>query len=62
MKNNIKYGLQMFGCSSDFKKDPDYFFKTMSGYGYKTIEPCIVFDEEANLQTWFGTLTELPSM
>ncbi len=49
MKSNIKYGLQMFGCSADFNKDTDYFFKTMSGYGYKIIEPCIVFDEGSEL-------------
>ncbi len=45
MKNKIKYGLQMFGCSADFKKNPDYFFKTMKSYGYSIIEPCIIFDD-----------------
>lgn len=45
MKEKTKYGLQMFGCSADFKKDTDYFFKTMSEYGYLIIEPCIIFDD-----------------
>lgn len=45
MKEKTKYGLQMFGCSADFKKNPDYFFKTMGEYGYSIIEPCIIFDD-----------------
>ncbi len=50
MKNNIKYGVQMFGCSADFKKDTDYFFKTMKDFGYSIIEPCIFFDDAENFK------------
>ncbi|MDO4458825.1 MAG: hypothetical protein Q4C42_01885 [Clostridia bacterium] len=44
--SNIRYGLQMFGCSADFRKDTDFFFKTMKDYGYSIIEPCIIFGED----------------
>ncbi len=50
MKDNIKYGVQMFGCSADFKKDTDYFFKTMKDFGYSIIEPCIFFDDAENFK------------
>ncbi len=41
----MKYGVQMFGCSADFRKDTDYFFSKMSEFGYSIIEPCIIFDD-----------------
>lgn len=41
----MKFGVQIFGCLAECKKDPDAFFKTLSGAGYKQIEPCIMFDD-----------------
>ena len=46
MAGKIKYGVQMFGCSADFRKDTEYFFRTMREYGYSIIEPCIIFGED----------------
>lgn len=45
MANKIKYGVQMFGCSADFRKDTEYFFSKMQEFGYTIIEPCIMFDD-----------------
>ncbi len=39
------YGVQLFGCSKDFRKDTDKFFEEMKRIGLMQIEPCILFDE-----------------
>lgn len=41
----MEYGVQIFGCMSDCKKDPEMFFKTLADAGYNQIEPCVLFDD-----------------
>ncbi len=41
----MEFGVQIFGCLAQCKRDPDTFFKTLAGAGYKQIEPCILFDD-----------------
>lgn len=42
---HMEFGVQIFGCLAECKKDPDTFFKVLAGAGYKQIEPCIMFDD-----------------
>ncbi len=39
------YGVQLFGCSKEFRADPNKFFDDMKRIGIEQIEPCILFDE-----------------
>ncbi len=39
------YGVQLFGCSKEFRADSDKFFDNMKRIGLMQIEPCILFDE-----------------
>lgn len=41
----MKFGVQIFGCMSQCKKDPEGFFRTLAEAGYQQIEPCILFDD-----------------
>lgn len=41
----MEFGVQIFGCLAECKKNPDVFFKALSEAGYKQIEPCILFDD-----------------
>jgi sugar phosphate isomerase/epimerase len=45
----MEFGVQIFGCLADCKKDPDAFFKTLAEAGYKQIEPCILFDDPVKM-------------
>ncbi len=38
-------GVQIFGCSKEFRKDPKAFFESMKEAGILQIEPCILFDD-----------------
>lgn len=40
----MKYGVQLFGCSREFRKNTDFFFQKMKDAGLFQIEPCIIFD------------------
>jgi sugar phosphate isomerase/epimerase len=42
---SMEFGVQIFGCMSDCKKDPEQFFKTLAEAGYHQIEPCVLFDD-----------------
>jgi sugar phosphate isomerase/epimerase len=41
----MEFGVQIFGCLSECKENPDAFFQKMAEAGYKQIEPCILFDD-----------------
>ena len=41
----MKYGVQLFGASKDFRKDTNEFFDRMNKVGITVIEPCILFDD-----------------
>ncbi|MDF2906301.1 MAG: Xylose isomerase domain protein barrel [Herbinix sp.] len=41
----MDYGVQIFGCMSQCKEDPEGFFRTLSEAGYRQIEPCVLFDD-----------------
>lgn len=41
----MKYGVQLFGASKDFRKDTNEFFDRMNKAGITVIEPCILFDD-----------------
>lgn len=41
----MEFGVQIFGCLSECRKNPDAFFKSLAEAGYKQIEPCILFDD-----------------
>lgn len=41
----MTYGVQLFGCSKEFRKDTYKFFDEMKSAGLTQIEPCIMFDE-----------------
>jgi sugar phosphate isomerase/epimerase len=45
----MEYGVQIFGCLAECKKNPDAFFRTLSEAGYKQIEPCVLFDDPAEM-------------
>lgn len=48
----MKFGVQIFGCLEECKKNPDAFFKLLAEAGYKQIEPCVLFDDgEAMIET-----------
>jgi sugar phosphate isomerase/epimerase len=47
MEINMEFGVQIFGCLSECKQNPDKFFKRMAQAGYTQIEPCILFDDPA---------------
>lgn len=39
------YGVQLFGCSKEFRQDPTGFFMRMKHAGIHQMEPCILFDD-----------------
>ena len=41
----MEFGVQIFGCLAECKRDPDAFFKVIAEAGYRQIEPCIMFDD-----------------
>lgn len=41
----MEFGVQIFGCLTECKKNPEVFFKVLAEAGYKQIEPCILFDD-----------------
>lgn len=41
----MRYGVQLFGASKDFRKDTNEFFDRMNMAGITVIEPCILFDD-----------------
>lgn len=43
----MEFGVQIFGCLAECKKNPDTFFKSLAAAGYKQIEPCLLFDDPA---------------
>jgi len=45
----MEYGVQIFGCMTDCKKDPDGFFRTLASAGYRQIEPCVLFDDPISM-------------
>lgn len=42
----MELGVQLFGCSKEFRADTEGFFDSMKQIGYTQIEPCILFDRE----------------
>lgn len=45
----MEFGVQIFGCLEECKKNPEAFFKTLSEAGYKQIEPCVLFDDPTEM-------------
>ncbi|MDF2943635.1 MAG: Xylose isomerase domain protein barrel [Herbinix sp.] len=45
----MQFGVQIFGCLAECKKNPDLFFKALAEAGYKQIEPCILFDDPVKM-------------
>ncbi|MHB8129503.1 MAG: sugar phosphate isomerase/epimerase family protein [Mobilitalea sp.] len=45
----MEFGVQIFGCLAECKKNPDAFFKALAEAGYKQIEPCILFDDPVKM-------------
>ena len=45
----MEFGVQIFGCLNECKKNPDTFFKLLAEAGYKQIEPCILFDDPVKM-------------
>ncbi len=41
----MEFGVQIFGCMEECKKDPEGFFHKLAEAGYQQIEPCILFDD-----------------
>lgn len=49
-------GVQLFGCSREFRRDPDAFFDAMVFAGYTHIEPVILLDASGPLAERFSGL------
>lgn len=45
----MEFGIQIFGCMSQCKQDPEGFFRTLAEAGYQQIEPCVLFDDSTTL-------------
>ncbi len=45
----MDFGVQIFGCLEECKKDPEAFFHKLSQAGYRQIEPCILFDDPVRM-------------
>jgi sugar phosphate isomerase/epimerase len=43
------FGVQIFGCLAECKKNPEVFFKKLADAGYKQIEPCILYDDPVKM-------------
>lgn len=58
----MKLGVQLFGCSREFRQDPEAFFAELAKIGYTQIEPCILFDspEESPLGKHFSGILWSP--
>lgn len=41
----MEFGIQIFGCMDQCKKNPETFFRRIAEAGYKQVEPCILFDD-----------------
>ena len=49
-------GVQLFGCSREFRHDPEVFFDQMAQAGYTYIEPVILLDDKGPLTEQFAGL------
>lgn len=45
----MEFGVQIFGCLEECKRNPDSFFKLLAEAGYNQIEPCILFDNPVEM-------------
>lgn len=41
----MEFGVQIFGCMNECRRDPESFFQELSSAGYRIIEPCVLFDD-----------------
>lgn len=46
----MEFGVQIFGCMDQCKRDPEAFFKRTAEAGYRQIEPCILFDDPLEMR------------
>lgn len=42
----MKYGVQIFGCLPEFRRDPKGFLARLESMGYGQVEPCVIFGRE----------------
>lgn len=46
----MNLGVQLYGCSREFRQSPYFFFEKMKEAGFVQIEPCILFDDPVKLK------------
>ena len=44
----MPYGVQIFGCLPEFRRDPEGFFDRLAAMGYRQVEPCVVLGREGD--------------
>lgn len=49
--NNMHYGVQLYGCSKEFRRNTPEFFNKMRHVGILQIEPCVLFDDPEAFRT-----------
>ncbi len=57
---DMEYGVQIFGCLRDFRKDPEGFFARLSQMGYKQVEPCVLFGDASSYPAALAELVWKP--
>lgn len=56
----MRFGVNLFGVSKLFRKDPEGFLDKIRAIGYKQVEPCLTFVElPDDFKEFFWTLDEL---
>lgn len=55
-----QYGVQIFGCFSEFRQDPAGFFQRLAAMGYRQIEPCVLFGDASGFPQHLADLIWKP--
>jgi Tol biopolymer transport system component/sugar phosphate isomerase/epimerase len=56
---SMRFGVNLFGAYSTYKKDPEKFFQAVAEAGYRYVEPCVRIDEKLPEIPGFWNLSEV---
>ena len=52
----MRFGIQLYGVKDELQQNPEAVIRTLGSFGYRRIEPCILFGSDADLKKeglWF---------
>ena len=46
----MRFGIQLYGVKDELQQNPEAVIRTLGSFGYRRIEPCILFGSDADLK------------